>query len=174
MAANSVVQALWGIDFEAERAKRTRAQMNLLSVASDHLFTDHVVNWDECLATLAAAFKGRPRDPDSIDQPGPYFDAVLAEFASGDPSFLARLIEAFTSTPAREPKCRWTYQVVWRDTDFGDMRFIAIVNTASEPDALGFNDWIPVDAASWEILEKVRARRLGRRRREGGPGQPSE
>lgn len=160
VAANRAVQALWQIDFADEKARRTPAQMNLLSVASDHKFTDHVVNWDECVTTLAAVFKGRPRDPHTLEQPDPYFDAVLAEFARGDPAFLTRLIEVFAATPARDPKCRWTYRVVWRDDDFGEMRFLAVVNTASEPDGLAFNDWHPVDAETWAVLEQVKSRNI--------------
>ncbi len=160
VAANSAIQAVWRVDFAQEKAKRASAQMNLLSVASDHQFAGRMVNWDECVATLASAFKGRPRDPHTLDQPDPYFDAVLAEFARGDPAFLARLIEVFAATPAREPKCRWTYPVVWNDDDFGELRFIGVVNSASEPDGLAFNDWIPIDANSWEALEHVKARGL--------------
>lgn len=158
VAANATLQALWGIDFPRERATRRPSQMNLLSVASDRLFTDHVLNWDECVATLASVFKGRPRDPQTLDQPDPYFNAVLAEFAQGNPAFLKRLIEVFASAPAREAKCRWTYRVDWKDSEFGVMRFVAVVNTASEPDALAFNDWIPIDAESWNNLEQVKAR----------------
>lgn len=113
------------------------------------------------MATLASVFKGRPRDPHTIDQPDPYFHAVLAEFAKGDPAFLAKLIDIFSQTPARDPKCRWTYPVVWRDDDFGEMRFLGVVGTASEPDALAFQDWHPVDAATWDVLERVKARGPG-------------
>jgi hypothetical protein len=38
------------------------------------------------------------------------------------------------------------------------MRFICVVSTASEPDALGFNDWHPADADSWRVLELVKDR----------------
>lgn len=158
IAANHSAQALWHVDLVAERASRTRSQMNLLSVASDHHFADHLVNWDECVAVIAASFKGQPRDPESLEDPSVYFNAVLAEFAAGDPQFLRRLIEVFAAAPPREPKCRWNYPVVWRDDDFGEMRFIALVSTASEPDGLAFNDWIPVDAGTWGTLERVRKR----------------
>ena len=169
VAANFTAQAVWQIDLAQERARRKPQQINLLSVASSPEFISHVVNWDEAVASLSAVLKGRPRDPHTLDQPDPYFNAVLADFAQGDPTFLSRLIEVFASTPAREPKCRWTYRAVWKDDDFGEMRFIAVVNTASEPDGLAFNDWIPVDAETWEALEKVKARN----RREGRAGQPS-
>jgi hypothetical protein len=133
--------------------------MNLLSVANDKRFSEHVVNWDECVAVLAGVFKGRPRDPHSVDAPDPYFDAVLREIAHGDPRYLQRLLQVFAATPPSEPKCRWTYPVVWRDDEFGEMRFVAVVNTASEPDSLAFNDWIPIDAESWAVLEQVKARK---------------
>jgi transcriptional regulator with XRE-family HTH domain len=59
-AANTAAQALWGVDFEYEQRTRTRAQMTLLSVASDHHFADRLGNWDEVLRTMAGLFKGRP------------------------------------------------------------------------------------------------------------------
>ena len=53
---------------------------------------------------------------------------------------------------------RWGYRVVWRDEEFGEMRFHGIVGTASEPSGLGFNDWIPLDAETWAVLERVKTR----------------
>lgn len=158
VAANAAVQAVWGIDFATERAKRTRAQMSLLSVASDLRFADRLVNWDECLGVISGVFKGQPRNPESLDEPSPYFDAVLAEFAAGDPAFLQRFLQAFSAAEPERPKCRGTYPVVWKDQEFGVMRFLALRTTASEPDGLGFNDWIPLDAETWSVLEQVKRR----------------
>ena len=158
VAANAAVQALWSIDFAHERVTRTRAQLNLLSVASQRKFADRIVNWDECMSTLAAVFKGRPVNPASLDEPDPYFSEVLQEFADGDPAFLARLVQVWVTTPGRDAKVRWRYRVVWRDEEFGEMRFHCIVGTASEPDGLGFNDWIPLDAETWGVLERVKTR----------------
>jgi transcriptional regulator with XRE-family HTH domain len=157
VAANAAVQALWGIDFARERESRTRAQMNLLSVASQRHFADRIVNWDECIATLAAVFKGRPVNPASLDEPDPYFSEVLHEFAGGEPAFLARLLKIWVDTPARDAKVRWSYRVVWRDEEFGEMRFHAIVGAANEPGGLSFNDWIPLDAESWTILRELQS-----------------
>jgi len=159
VAANAAAQALWGIDFPHERETRTRAQLNLLSVASQQGFTDRIVNWDECVATLAAVFKGRPVNPASLDEPDPYFSEVLQAFADGDPAFLARLVQIWVTTPARDAKVRWNYRVVWRDEEFGDMRFRSVVGTASEPDGLSFNDWHPLDGDTWGVLERVKSRR---------------
>ena len=158
VAANAAVQALWGIDFEEERAKRTAPQMNLLAVASERRFADRMVNWDECVGTLAAVFKGRPANPASLDDPDPYFSDVLAEFAAGDPVFLGRLVSIWVATPAMESKVRWNYRVVWHDEDFGELRFHCLVTTASEPAGLAVNDWIPLDAETWGVLERVKSR----------------
>jgi transcriptional regulator with XRE-family HTH domain len=158
IAANAAIQAVWGVDFELERSRRTRAQMNMLSVASDHHFVDHLANWDEAIGVIASVFKGQPRDPESLEDPSAYFNAVLAEFAGGDPAYLARFLKIFAEAPAREPKCRWTYRVVWRDDEFGEMRFLGVVSTASEPGGLGFNDWHPLDADTWLALEQIRSR----------------
>ena len=146
VAANACAQALWGIDFAHEREVRTHAQLNLLSVASEHRIADRIVNWDECVATLAAVFKGRPVNPASLDEPDPYFAQVLQGFASGDPAFLARLVRIWVTTPAMDAKVRWSYRVVWRDEEFGEMRFRSVVGAANEPGGLSFNDWQPLDA----------------------------
>lgn len=159
IAANTAIEAVWGVDFAVERMRRTRAQMNLLSVASDLHFAERLVNWDECVAVMAATFKGQPQDPETLDEPSVYLNAVLAEFAGGNPQFLRRLIDVFAKTPPREPKVRWEYPVVWRDEEFGEMRFMGVVTTASEPDGLGFNDWIPLDSETWAALTKLKGRR---------------
>jgi hypothetical protein len=38
------------------------------------------------------------------------------------------------------------------------MRFTLVISMASERDALSFHDWHPVDANTWRVLEKVKAR----------------
>jgi transcriptional regulator with XRE-family HTH domain len=157
VAANSVAEAIWDIDFQHEKCVRTRPQMNLLSVASDHHFADRVGNWDEIVGTMASMIKG-PGRPDSIDSPSPYFSEVLAEFAKGDPTFLASLATIWAAAEPLPPKVRQSYRVVWIDPEFGEMRFQCLLSTCSEPDALAFNDWHPLDAETWHVLEQVKAR----------------
>ena len=157
-AANSAVEALWGIDFRHERATRSRPQMNMLAVASQHHFTERITNWEEVVAVMVAVFKGQPRGAESLDEPSTYFNEVLAEFARGDPAFLPALATIWEKVPGREAKCNWTYPVVWRDAEFGEMRFRGVVSTASEIDGFGFNSWIPIDADTWTVLERVKAR----------------
>jgi transcriptional regulator with XRE-family HTH domain len=161
VAVNAAAAALWGIDFHHERRVRTRAQLNVLAVASQNRFADRVANWEEVVGTMASVFKGRPREAESLDEPSTYLGEVLAEFSSGDPAFLERLIRIWAGAEPAQARCRWSYRVVWRDAEFGEMRFLGIVSTASEPDALGFNDWHPVDAGTWTVLEAVKERAAG-------------
>jgi hypothetical protein len=32
-----------------------------------------------------------------------------------------------------------------------------MVNTANDPDGIALNDWVPIDASSWEALARLRA-----------------
>jgi len=155
VAANSAAQALWAVDLKREQGRRSPAQMNLLCVASESRFSERIANWDECVATLISVFKGKPQGSESIDHPGQYFQEVLGQFIENDPAFLPRLLSIWTATPPRTAKVRWHYKVTWADPELGEMRFNAIVSTASEPDGLGFNDWIPLEGATWSKLGTI-------------------
>mgnify|MGYP001577115788 CR=1 FL=1 len=157
VAANRAVAAVWDVDWTAERRRRPRAQRNLLAVAIDLRFAERVLNWDEVVGTLISVFKAK--EPSyALDASNAYFQDVMHEFSTGDPAFLSRMLEIWNKTDGRESRCHWTYPVTWHDAGCGDMRFLAMVSTASEPDALAFNDWIPVDAGSWRVLEAVKGR----------------
>lgn len=155
VAANRPIQAVWGIDFQEERRVRSRAQLNLLAVASDRKFADRVKNWDECVGILISMMKASRPEPVSLDNPDPYFSQVLNEFLNGDPVFLARLIDVWTKTDARDSKVRWTYPVVWQSLQGDEMRFLATVSLANAEHATFFNDWVPVDASTWTALEQL-------------------
>ena len=136
--------------------------MNLLSVASDHHFADRVGNWDELIGTIAAMYKG-PERPESLEAPSAFFSEVLAEFAKGDPAFLANLAKVWNAAEAVPARVRQYYRAVWIDPEFGEMRFLCVLSPCSEPDALGFNDWHPADADTWRVLEQVKARESRKR-----------
>ncbi len=154
IAVNPACEAIWGIDFATEQATRSRAEMNLLAVASDHHFADRVVNWDEVVEMLVGVFKGKAM---SFEGDEAYGAEVFSVFTAGDPAFLGRLLQVFERAAPMTPKVRWTYPVVWRCDPHGVMRFLGTVSTASEPDGFSFNSWIPIDAESWRVLEDVKA-----------------
>jgi hypothetical protein len=159
VAANHAAQALWEIDFAAELARRSEAKLSLLSVASERHFSERVVNWAECLTVLAGVFKGRPRDAIALEDPGAFVSEVLSVYAENDPAAIPQLIRAWESTPPAPGKVRWSYPIIWREPGIGDIAFLSLMSIASEPDALSFNDWIPVDPESHARLAQVLAGR---------------
>lgn len=155
VAANRVAQALWGIDLAVELERRSRARVNFLSIAAERRFSERIANWDELVAALISVLKAVPQSATMMDQPGALFGDVLEEYIANDPSAIVRLFKLWTSTPARTPKVRWNYPVVWRAPGIGDLRFLGVVTVASHPDALAFNDWIPQDADTFERLARI-------------------
>ena len=161
VAANRPAQALWGIDFPTELARRSRARLNLLAVAAERQFAERVANWPECLSVLAGIFKGRPREAIALDDPGAFFAEVLTAYATNDPAGLPALISAWERTPPQAAKVRWSYSLRWREDGIGEIAFLALVSVASEPDGLWFNDWIPADPASHARLAAALESRPG-------------
>lgn len=158
LAVNRAAEALWRIDFAHERSVRTRAQMNLLSVAGERDFAARVKNWDEAVGILVSMFKANTPAPQSMDEATPYFEEVMKQFASGDPQFLARLIDVWVRTEPMQGKVRWTYPIVWDDPDERELRFLATVSLANDEESTYFNDWIPRDAETWLRLEALKLR----------------
>jgi transcriptional regulator with XRE-family HTH domain len=159
VAANHAAEALWEIDFAAELARRSEAKLSLLSVAAERHFSERVVNWAECLTVLAGIFKGRPRDAIALEDPGAFVSEVLSAYAENDPAAIPQLVRAWESTLPAPGKVRWSYPITWREPGIGDIAFLSLVSIASEPDALSFNDWIPLDPASHARLAQVLAGR---------------
>ena len=154
--ANRMAQRLWGIDLERELLDPT--ERNLLSVVSNPRIARRCVNLDEILGVMVAVWKGHHRGPESLENPSPLFGAMLERFLDGDPAVVARFVQAWQTAPARTPKLRWDYSVVWDEPDIGVMRFHCFASAASEPDGLSFNDWIPLDSDTWVRLEQLRRR----------------
>jgi transcriptional regulator with XRE-family HTH domain len=155
VAANAVAQRLWRVDMRTEFLDPI--ERNLLSVASNPRFADRCANLTELLLVMASVFKGHHRGAEAPEQPSPYFAKVLERFLSGEPKYVEPFLQAFQEAVPRTPKIRWEYPVVWNDPDAGVMRFTGMVNPANEPDGLAFNDWVPLDAATWQALERLAA-----------------
>lgn len=155
VGVNRICEQLWGIDFEREFP--TSLDRNMLAVSSQPRFATKV-NWDEMLSVAIAVFKGHHRGAEGVEQGSPYFNEVIARFMQGEPHYVTRFFELFQATPPREPKVRWSYPVVWTEPGLGVLRFEAVVSTANEPDGLAFNDWMPLDAATWDRLGKISGR----------------
>jgi transcriptional regulator with XRE-family HTH domain len=159
VGANTVVQRLWGIEMPGPGSGMV--ERNLLSVASDPHFADHLINWEEAFGTILSVFKAHDWAPEDIDQPGPYLAAVLERFLAGDARYVRRLIEIWQAAPvAWERKEHWSYPIVWRGPGNATMHFAGIVTSASLVDGLTINDWIPLDGRTWRALRNLAAGEL--------------
>ena len=45
--------------------------------------------------------------------------------------------------------------MVWNHPGIGTMRFEALTSSANMVEGLAFNDWIPCDAATWIVLDRI-------------------
>ena len=161
VVANRVVQRLWGIDLAEEVRLRGRARANMLVAMCEPRFASRLVNWDDILGRFIGLNKAVAASRTMLENPGVLFEEILAAIASSNPQALTRIYELWQTAPRIVDKVRWSYPVVWREPGHPDMRFQGVVTTASEPDGVGFNDWIPADAATWTTLEAVLDRRDG-------------
>lgn len=122
------------------------------------------------LAMAVGVLKGVPNGGAALDEPGPWAELVLGQFAANDPSAVPKFLHVWETTPPRPPKSRWIYPITWLEPE-GEMRFIAIVSTASEPDGLSFNYWMPADATSHAVVARVLEARGAKRSASGGTGR---
>ncbi|HXK33080.1 MAG TPA: helix-turn-helix transcriptional regulator [Dehalococcoidia bacterium] len=153
--ANTIAQRLWGVDLDSEF--QDPIDRNLLSVASNPRFARRCLNYRDVVPVFVSIWKGHHRGAEALESPNPLFGAILQRFLAGEPEFVTPFVEAWQNVEPRTPKIRWRYPVVWDAGDGSVIRFECVVNPASEPDGLAFNDWIPVDAASAAVCERLRA-----------------
>ena len=151
--ANTAAQRVWRVDLEREFP--TLQDRSMTKFAAHVRFAGCVLNWEEMVAYAIAIWKGHHLGPESLDHPSPYFDVALRELANGDPQYISRFIDLWQKTEEKTPKVRDRYNVVWQVPGFPPMRFIGLTSSANEWEGLAFNDWVPVDAPSWEVLARV-------------------
>jgi transcriptional regulator with XRE-family HTH domain len=151
--ANTVAQRVWDVDLNTELTNPV--ERNLLSVASNPRFGGRCTNWEEAVGQLIGTFKGHHRGPEELDAPSPYLSAVLEHFMKGDPQYVARFLALWNTAEPATPKRRWTYRIDWRIEGVGDMRFRCFTSTCNEHEGLVFQDWVPMDAESWESLARL-------------------
>jgi transcriptional regulator with XRE-family HTH domain len=153
VAANRAVQKLWDVDLSREFMDLT--ERNLLRQASTPRFAERCVNWDEVVGLMVSTWKGHHRGPESLETPSPYFQQLVEDFLTGDPKYVRRFLGLWERMPAREPKMRSHYPVVWRDDSVGEMRFLGILGPGNIWESLSWHDWIPIDSESWQRLERL-------------------
>lgn len=153
VATNRAAERLFGVDLSREFLETP--SRSLLRQASNPRFADHCLNWDEAVGVMVSMWKGHHRGAESLENPSPYFQRLIQDFLKGDPKYVRRFLDLWQNTPAREPKVRVHYRVIWRDDTVGEMRLLGIQSPANMWEALGWHDWIPSNADSWERLTRL-------------------
>ena len=151
LAANELMQAVWGADLLTEFPDPV--DRNMAAVLTTRRFGDCLVNWDEGVAMFASMVKGG-YGAEAINDDGPntYLAAVTERLLSGEPRYVQRFLTIWNDAVGEVRKWRFTYPVVWQRGDLPEMRFLVVVSPANLRDYMTFNDWVPVDAATWEAL----------------------
>ena len=154
VGANELAWKLWGVRMQD---LPTHVERNMMTFLTHPVFARRFKNWDEAVSKAVAIAKFNA--PDAATMPehmAAYFAPIMERFLQGDPQYVARFLGIWETTPAHQPKVRFRYPIVWQDAEVGEIRMSAVAHPANEASYLVLNDWIPVDAESWERLEQVR------------------
>jgi transcriptional regulator with XRE-family HTH domain len=157
VAANRAIQAVWSMSYAKEKRRRPGGELNLFAIAADAGFTERMTNWQDVLRSIASEMKGRPQRTTAASAE-PRALAAMQAAAGGDPALLKRLLMIWAKAKPAATRVQWDLPLRWLDSQYGEMHFILVISVASERDALNFHDWHPIDASTWRVLEKVKAR----------------
>jgi len=159
VVANVPAQAVWGVNL-ARDFPDTNAR-NMLRFASDPQFASKLANWDEVVSVGISIFKGHHLGAETLEAPSTFFQQILQDLTKGDAQYVSRFFALFERVAPAQAKVRWGYSVTWDEPELGHLRFQALITEANEPRGHAFNDWVPVDAETWERLA-VLVERYGR------------
>lgn len=155
LATNAPARSLWrnvGPEHVGEPV-----ESNVMTLASDPNVGGRIKNWDEVVGVGIGIMKGHLRGAETRPEgSSAYFGAVMKRYLQGAPEFVAGLLRLWESVEPRSPKRRWTVPVELDHPEAGLMHFEWASSICSERDGLYFMDWIPVDAATWAALERLK------------------
>ena len=158
--ANAAYQALTGQDL----SPGSRTERSAFVLASTPSYADHLVNFDEAVSVILGVFKSSRLAPTDLQRPEPRFKDAIERFAAGDPDYVRRVGEIWARTPIDwTRKEHWSYPVIWRHAPGVILRFESLVTTASIVDEMLIIDWIPLDARTWRILDRITRPRTKKR-----------
>ncbi len=153
-AANDLMLKVWGV---SAREFDDEANRNIVASATDPKFAARIQNWDELVSVGLAVMKGHHRGAQaSPEGSNPQVSTAMTRFMGGDPRLVAHAFELFEAVEPQYPKIRYSYNVVWDHPTVGILRFEALVTTANDLDGFTFQDYIPLDAETWQRLERLR------------------
>ncbi|WP_159083672.1 helix-turn-helix domain-containing protein [Nocardioides terrigena] len=147
VAVNQPMEALWGVDLAAIPSAVER---NMLIALTEPRWADHIVNWDEAMRLVAAMLRGGYGDDLTAH---PYVGAVVERLLTGATPYVQRFVSIWATTEPAVQKWRFSFPITWRLDSGDELRFRVSVNPASMERYITISEWIPVDAATWTLLE---------------------
>ncbi len=162
IAANRVGMRLAGL---TPKDLDDRVERNVLLIAARIVATpptsDQMRDWGvvarRAIARMKAAGVGTLEDPD------PYFAALLERIARGGPGLLHEFATQWDATPARaQPNVSWSFEAQWTLRDGDTLHLHCVATRVNKQDPIEIHDFIPADATSAAILERVAAPRSAR------------
>lgn len=137
-----------------------RVERNVLIIAArvvaEPPSTNQMRDWGviarRAIARMKAAGVGTLEDPD------PYFAALLDRIARGGSGLLREFSAQWESTPARaQPNVTWAFPAQWTVGDGGTLRLHCLATRVNTVDPIEIHDFVPADATSSAMLERIAA-----------------
>ena len=153
IAANAVCQRLWGVDLSKEF--NTPVHRNLLAQMSNPRIADQLLNWEEAVRILLSMVKGSYGDVAEHGESSGYFQSVMAHFLAGEPRYVQAAMRLWMDVEPAILKWRFRYPVVWQHPREGVLRFEVVVNPVNRAERIVINDWIPIDAPTWDGVRRL-------------------
>lgn len=153
LGANVAARKLWQIEPFGNLFKLGDPA---ITVATHPEIVKRLINWEEAVSQQIAGWKSQLRGEESLDEPSPYFARVLDQLGKGDPEYVQRFVELWENTkPGFNIQHRWPYRIQWLEPGFGMMRFQCFAWVVNDRDGLDIDDWIPQDAETWQVLDRI-------------------
>ena len=133
-------------------------ERSLLTIVTEPQLGRRLVNWDGGVSRMIALFKAHIDRAESLDEPSSYFSAVLARVYEGDAQLVRRFLDLWETTSGfYPPKVTWTYPVIWRTPEVGQLTFHGVANSVNDVQCLDIDDWIPADPETFKRLDRLLA-----------------
>lgn len=133
------------------------ARRSVLTVITRREVRTRVQNLTPILSLVVQFFKHGVPHESSLERPGPYLSRILQQLVGGDPALVAKFSELWAATPPFQTRITGTvYPCVW-NSDVGTMRFNGLITCLNAAEGLYCHNWIPADAQSHLLLEKLLA-----------------
>ncbi len=135
-----------------------RVERNVLLIAARVVAApptnDQMRDWGvvarRAIARMKAAGVG------TLEHPDPYFAALLDRIARSGSGLLREFAAQWESTPARaQPNVSWAFPAQWTLRNGGTVRLHCVATRVNVQDLIEIHDFIPADATSAAMLERV-------------------